>query len=140
MERTRRIELCLLEDGGVSIEAMLIPDDPECRLTAIEETPSRVFDTLERWLEEHAGQRIAIGVRSASSPIATWTTRSASLALYWVATILGNSWNPGFQVRAETVSTVGSQPLAPVHTLPRADASANETGETAAEREEVEVA
>ncbi len=97
MDRTRRIDLCLLEEGGVSIEATLVPDDVTSMLTVVEESPVHVFETLERWLEAHGGERISIVVRGAQSPIATWTTRSTSMALYWIATVLGKAWNPPFK-------------------------------------------
>jgi hypothetical protein len=97
MERTRRIDLCLLEDGGVSIAATLVPGEVASSLEVVEESPVRVFETLEHWLEAHSGERISITVHSAQSPIATWSTRSTSMALYWIATVLGNAWNPAFK-------------------------------------------
>jgi hypothetical protein len=88
---TWRVELLLLGDGhvvaaGESTGPLGLP------LAAIEETPTRLLDALSDWLAPFEFGEITVLVRCDDLPILSWTTRSASMALYWAAVVLSKTW------------------------------------------------
>jgi hypothetical protein len=91
--RKWRVELLLLADGSV-VAAGECEDAVRRSLMAVEHKPSELLHTLEEWLAPFEEGEITILVRSAEVPIITWTTRSAGMALYWTAVVLGKAWPP----------------------------------------------
>jgi hypothetical protein len=63
-------------------------------LMAVEHKPTELLRTLEEWLGPFEEGEITMLVRSTEVPIITWTTRSAGMALYWTAVVLGKTWPP----------------------------------------------
>jgi hypothetical protein len=117
------VEVSVHESGKLTLAAHLSPGEPSHRLDRAEASLAEALETLESWLEEHGGERIAVTVRGPLAPLATWTTRSTNLALYWLATVLGDAWQPSFTMRAP------EEPLA--------QASALDSGSSPAAREKV---
>lgn len=88
-----RVELLLLADGSV-VAAGECEEDSQRSLMAVERKPTELLRTLEEWLAPFEEGEITILVRSTEVPIITWTTRSAGMALYWTAVVLGKTWPP----------------------------------------------
>jgi hypothetical protein len=88
-----RVELLLLADSSV-VAAGECEEGGARSLMAVEHKPTDLLRTLEDWLAPFEDGEITIVVRSAEVPIITWTTRSAGMALYWTAVVLGKAWPP----------------------------------------------
>ena len=86
-------------------------------LTAVERKPTELLRLLDDWFAPFEEGEITMLVRSTDVPIVTWTTRSAGMALYWTAVVLGKTWPPA--------ATLG--PLEPSlrHLMPRRFAAAD---------------
>jgi hypothetical protein len=107
-----RIELALLRDGNL-VTLSGGADHEGGPHVRVAHTPGETLRVIEQALEQHTDGPVALAVRSAESPLLTWTTPSSTLALFWLSTILGQPFQPGF-VAKPTVEPRESAPrLAP---------------------------
>jgi hypothetical protein len=120
LEPTRLLELETHEDGRLTISGVVRAGGRPSAFRLIERKPVEIVAAVERWLDDHDGGAITIVVRGPAVSIATWTTRSTSMALYWLATILGKVWVPAFKVeqRTDGDSTVAASRPAQLETGP----------------------
>jgi hypothetical protein len=89
------IELALLRDGNL---VTLSGEDEHDGGTHVRvaHTPDETLRVIEQALEQHTAGPLALAVRTAESPLLIWTTSSSTLALFWLSTILGQPFEPGF--------------------------------------------
>ena len=85
------------EDGSVTVEGVMLSGSAASELRLVERKPADVLAAAEHWLGAHEGGAITVVMRNPTFALATWTTGSASMALYWLATILGKVWVPSFK-------------------------------------------
>jgi hypothetical protein len=90
-----RIEVALLRDGNL-VTCSETGDHRGGAHVRVAHTPGETLRVIEQALEGHTDGSVALAVRSAESPLLTWTTPSSTLALFWLSTILGQPFQPGF--------------------------------------------
>lgn len=88
----------MLDDGSV-LAAGGCEEDAHHQLMVVERKPSQLLVALEEWMRPFEDGEITMVVRSTDVPIITWTTRSAGMALYWTAVVLGKTWPPASTLR-----------------------------------------
>jgi hypothetical protein len=90
------IELALLRDGNlVTLSGEGPHEGGSC--VRVAHTPGETLRVIEQALERHTQGALALAVRSAEAQLLTWTTPSSTLALFWLSTILGQPFQPGFE-------------------------------------------
>jgi hypothetical protein len=89
------IELAMLRDGNL-VTLSGEGQREGCSYVRVAHTPDETLRVIEQALERHTEGPLALAVRSADSALLTWTTPSSTLALFWLATILGQPFQPGF--------------------------------------------
>ncbi len=93
--RKQCLEIALLRDGNL---VTLSGEDRKdgSSYVRVAHTPGETLRVIEQALERHTEGPLALAVRGAGSPLLTWTTPSSTLALFWLSTILGQPFQPGF--------------------------------------------
>ena len=89
------IELALLRDGNL-VTLSGEGERPGGSYVRVAHTPGETLRVIEQALERHTEGPLALAVRGADSALLTWTTPSSTLALFWLSTILGQPFQPGF--------------------------------------------
>jgi hypothetical protein len=88
----------MLDDGSV-LAAGGCEENARHQLMVVERKPAQLLEALEAWMAPFEEGEITMVVRSTEVPIITWTTRSAGMALYWTAVVLGKTWPPAATLR-----------------------------------------
>lgn len=83
--------------------------DEVASFAASTESPTRAIDFAERWLRDHdGGGLIWVQIHTPGSSVLAWQTGSVSVAMYWLATVLGKLWLP--DLHAESASAHRAAP------------------------------
>jgi hypothetical protein len=100
----------MLDDGSV-LAAGGCEEDSRHQLMVVEKKPVQLLQALEEWMAPFEDGEITMVVRSTDVPIITWTTRSAGMALYWTAVVLGKTWPPAATLRPPVLSELRHKPF-----------------------------